>query len=513
MRKSLVPGPRAELLSVGDCASRPTQEVADASAASFEVFVRAALADAFLRKTRDTTSAWLRSPEMHHDWLDALTFAAGELQIACERLRYRGDDRLRANQRRLEQVQVRLMEARRVRRAYQEENQRAGREWRNMCDAVFTARSWLRGAYGDEADAVRRELCAERGIPGSAPYQEPARNALHGIEIACRSKLIDPLVTADVARLMAAPDHAFRLVVANDAKEQEERSTALRHPLLLRRWEAAVHDLLAELVDRARADSTTVLGDLGDVTGLTGQEVYTLLNSRRFYVALHYRLTELARIVRRLTEDCRARQERLRAPWYAVEVEVRAELARRHPREYAWIRRQMEPFGTPVGSRALDPEWANNSQRRGALKAHVMRCLASGVFEPYTQEERGPAAPAVEPSLFAALMRRKVAAGEISLKGAKTRRERNNRRWRAEQEARARTTEPPPPPRIPAQPRPPSQVQAQVQAQASPPSQAHAQPRPPSQAGAEPQPQPRPPSQVHVQAQAQPSPPSRAAAR
>ncbi|MFE3827483.1 hypothetical protein [Streptomyces sp. NPDC059092] len=464
MRKSLVPGPRAELLSVGDCASRPTQEVADASAASFEVFVRAALADAFLRKTRDTTSAWLRSPEMHHDWLDALTFAAGELQIACERLRYRGDERLRANQRRLEQVQARLVEARRVRRAYQDENQRAGREWRNMCDAVFTARSWLRGAYGDEADAVRRELSAERGIPESAPYQEPARNALHGIEIACRSKLIDPMVTADVARLMAAPEQAFRLVVANDAKEQEERSTALRHPLLLRRWEAAVHDLLTELVPRARADSTTVLGDLGDVSGLTGQEVYTLLNSRRFYVALHYRLTELARIVRRLTEDCRARQERLRAPWYAVEVEVRAELARRHPREYGWIRRQMEPFGTPAGSRSLDPEWANNSQRRGALKAHVMRCLASGVFEPYVQDERGPAAPAVEPSLFAALMRRKVAAGEISLKGAKTRRERNNRRWRAEQEAGAR-----PPAQAPAaQPRIPAQEQAGDQARPRP---------------------------------------------
>jgi hypothetical protein len=77
------------------------------------------VADALHPDMRPSTARWLRSPEMHLLWLDALRCAEAENQVSAERLSYQQDRRSRAIHRRTVKIRDAITEATELRRRYQ----------------------------------------------------------------------------------------------------------------------------------------------------------------------------------------------------------------------------------------------------------------------------------------------------------------------------------------------------------------------------------------------------------
>ncbi|MEU3562704.1 hypothetical protein [Kitasatospora sp. NPDC006786] len=422
-------------LSVADCGRLPTGVVAEAAESDFEVLVRTAIADATRPPVRRSTRAWLRSLEMHLDWVDALLFAEGELQVAVERLSYQRDPRVEANENRLRWVRRALAEARALANDYRLEVHRSREDVRDHLDAVHVAQRWLRRHFTEEGDLIREALCGKAGIAAHVPKPPDARDGLHAIEMAAASGAIDAPLTTAVSMLIKAPWEPFRSAVARDINQQDARNTLLRHPLLLRRWHQALLELLEECTPRAHAVSARALGDLEiDLHVLGHAEAMRTLNNRRFFVAVLQRLAEYERTVRRLSKEVARWDLKRKEPWAGIEPEVQAELARRHPGEYAFVRRSLDPYGEEFGSRTLDPTWRNNHQRWSELRRQVMAALADGTWQTAVlpkQRADSDVKDDVDRATRNAELRRKVQAGLLTPKQAKRKREQDNRRRRA----------------------------------------------------------------------------------
>ena len=155
---------------------------------------------------------------------------------------------------------------------------------------------------------------------------------------------------------------------------------ALRHPLMLGRWENALRELGYMAAERARAESPHGLGTLPeDFYALPQEQAIAVLNSRRFLAAVQQRRLEYKRYVRQITQALRERE--CESPQAVASAEAKAKaselLVGQHAAEYAFVRAELRPHEEHDG---ILPRSLANSPQRAELKRRVLTALAHGTW-------------------------------------------------------------------------------------------------------------------------------------
>ncbi|MFF9980441.1 hypothetical protein [Streptomyces erythrochromogenes] len=315
----------------------------------FDHLVTAAIADAagYLRPAQHDL---LHTPGRLHDLRDALTFAEGDLQVAAERMTYRRDPRTARTSRQLRQVRTALHQVHRetaaLRRA--EARTRDAAAGTPATDTVTTARGWLAHAY----PARFTQLLAQAQAAAGLPARPLAKDIFDTIEEGWADGHITAPSTPGVEQMLAKGVVAFRSAVADDARNQNDRDPALRHPLLQRRWNTALDELATLTVPVAHASSPSALGALpGDFSHMPEQDAFKILNARRFLVAIWQRRAEHTRLIhqyagtvtdrRRVAPDHDLRSQALDAALDRLVAE--------HPAAAARILARLRPYATADG--------------------------------------------------------------------------------------------------------------------------------------------------------------------
>ncbi|PAZ14601.1 hypothetical protein CLM62_18390 [Streptomyces sp. SA15] len=368
-----------ERLRLADVEHIPTDELELLITDSFDNLVTVAVAEATNGFIPQRTRRLLRKAEWRLDWQDALLCAAGELQVAAERMRYTGDPRLDATEHRLHRVRVRRNEASVLAKKLRRNDFHNSTERKSETNSHRTALGWLRNAFPDEYAELLEQEQSCRGL-GDAPEKPSFRDVHEQIEHACANGLITAPRSPDVEALLAAHDDTVRLAAAEDAKNQEDRTMALRHPLLLRRWENALRELGNMTVERARAQTPHALGALpDDFYTLPREEAIGVLNARRFLAAIQQRRLEYKRCVRQITQLLRTRERE--SPHAIAHAEAKAAAVRRleerHQSEYAFIRAELRPYEEHDG---FLPRALVSSPQRAEIKRRVLASLADGTW-------------------------------------------------------------------------------------------------------------------------------------
>ncbi|WP_225836872.1 hypothetical protein [Streptomyces sp. NK08204] len=378
-----------ERLRLSDVEHLPTDELEALIGESFDNLVTVAIAEATNGYVPQRTRRLLRKAEWRLDWQDALLCAGGELQVAAERMRYFGDPRLEVTEHRLRRVRVRINEAGVLVKQLRRNDLHHSTERKKGTNSHLTARNWLRNAFPDEyAELVAQER-ARRNV-GEAPQDPSFRDVHDQIAYACEHGWISAPRTPEVDALLAATGTRVRIAAADDAKDQEARTPALRHPLLLGRWEAALTELGEMTVKAARAQTPHALGALpDDFASLPGTEAIGVLNARRFLAAIQQRRLERKRYVRQITHVLRERAHE--RPRVVSLTEAKAEagrlLAEQHPSEYAYVRAVLRSHEERDGFLPLS---LVSGTRRAAVKRGVLAALADGTW---TEAVPAPAHP------------------------------------------------------------------------------------------------------------------------
>ncbi|NUR02011.1 MAG: hypothetical protein HOY79_37415 [Streptomyces sp.] len=367
-----------ERLRLADVEHIPTDRLVPLITDSFDNLVTVAVAEATNGFIPQRTRRLLRKAEWRLDWQDALLCAAGELQVATERMRHTDDPRLQTTEHRLRRVRHRRHEAEILVKKLRRNDFDNSRERKSGTNSRLTAEGWLRNAFPDEyADLLRQER-ARRNL-GDQPEEPSFRNVHEQIEHACAQGRIIAPRTPEVDALLAADDTVVRHAAANDAKDQEERNPALRHPLLLARWENALRELGFMVAERARAQTPHALGTLPeDFYALPQHRAIEVLNARRFLAAIQQRRLEYKRYVRQLTQAMRERE----SPHVIASAEAKETAARllgeSRPLEYAFIRAELRPHEEREG---FLPRSLVSSPQRAEIKRRVLNALADGTWE------------------------------------------------------------------------------------------------------------------------------------
>ncbi|MFM9613064.1 hypothetical protein [Streptomyces niveiscabiei] len=374
-----------EKIRLADVEHVPADDLVSLISDRFDNLVTVAVAEAVSGYVPQRTRRLLRRPEWRQDWQDALLCADGELQVATERMRYTGDPRLGTTERRLRRVRVRRNEASVLVKKLRRHDYHNSVERRTGTDSRLTARGWLRVAFPEEYAAL---LAGERArLDVGEATGEPSFHDVHEqIAYACAHGLLTAPRTPEVDGLLAAADTVVRETAAEDAKDQEGRNTALRHPLLLGRWENALRELGRTTAVRARAETPHALGVLpDDFYALPHPEATGVLNARRFLAALQQRRLEYKRYVRQLTQALRERARENPYVLAAGEAKAGASalLVERYPREYAYVLGVLRPFEERDG---VLPQELVSSPRRAELKREVLAALADGSWAPEAPE-------------------------------------------------------------------------------------------------------------------------------
>jgi hypothetical protein len=366
-----------EKLRLADVERIPTDELIPLLGDCFDNLVTTAIAEATSGYVPQRTRRLLRKAEWRLDWQDALLCAAGELQVASERMRYLGDPRLETTEHRLRRVRLRRNEADVLAKKLRRNDFHHSAERRSGASSHLTALGWLSKAFPDEYGSLLREERARRGLTDRS--ESPSFRTVHEqIAHACAQGHLTAPRTTRVDMLLAAPDSTLRAAAADDAKDQEERDTALRHPLLLGRWEQSLTDLGTMTTEQARARTPHALGSLPDgFYRLPHEEAITVLNARRFLAAIQQRRLECKRYVRQITQVLR---ERVRAsPPVLAAAEAKASAGRllleRHKAEYAHVRAELSAYETHPGHL---PDHLVTSPRRAEIKQRVLAALEDG---------------------------------------------------------------------------------------------------------------------------------------
>ncbi|MGW0706711.1 hypothetical protein ACWD4G_12245 [Streptomyces sp. NPDC002643] len=370
----------AERLRLGDVERVPPERIAALMTDSFDNLVVVALADATNSYLPQRTRRLLRKPEWRQDWQDALCCAAGELQVASERMRYAGDPRLRITEHRLRRVRLRGNEASVLVKKLRRGDFHNSPERRSGTDSHLTALGWLRAAFAEEyAELLDRER-VRLGV-ADRPLEPSFRDVHEQIAHACATGLLGAPRTPRVDALLVADEITVRDATADDAKDQEERDAALRHPLLLGRWENALRQLGLMTAQRAHAETPHALGTLPpDFYALPWAEATAVLNARRFLAAVQQRRLEYKRYVRRITRTLRERERQ--DPHIIALAEARATAGRHlvdhHPAEYTYLRAQLRPHELHPG---FLPATLVSSPQRAEIKRRVLAALEDGTWK------------------------------------------------------------------------------------------------------------------------------------
>ncbi|MFB7938448.1 hypothetical protein [Streptomyces sp. NPDC056049] len=225
----------------------------------FDQLVTAAIADAdgWLRPEQHTA---LHAPGRLLQLHDALTFAQGDLQVAAERMTYHGDARAARTARLLRRVRTALHEVTRKTTAVRREEgrQREAEATPPSTDVIVMARNWLVEALPDHFNRLLTRTFAEAGFP----LRPAAADVFGTVEEGWDDGLLPEPRTQQVDELLAKGAVAFRGLVADDVRSQNARTTALRHPLLQRRWAQALDELAELTIPVAQASSSSALGQL-----------------------------------------------------------------------------------------------------------------------------------------------------------------------------------------------------------------------------------------------------------
>lgn len=336
----------------------------------FRNLVTVAIADATGRLPRSVRRL-LRSLEWHQDWTDALLWAEGELQVSAERMALVGDSRRDSVESQLRRVRACLHESRRLAADFRRQQYERSAERQRFLNAQRTALTWLSKAFPEDYAMLVVQVHAERGI--AADEESPAaRDAFDSIEHACHEGDLAVTMTEPVAALLDRGPQSFRGVVANDAREQNERNDLLRHPLALRRWSSALKELMEMTLEPARASSHTALGPLTeDLRRLGHDQAIRVINARRFYCAVQQRQRECDRIVRSLMETIAERAAAAPENIARREAAEHADqlLAERHRQAYVRICEALRPYEASPGR--LDPGQLTSAER-SRLKSQLL---------------------------------------------------------------------------------------------------------------------------------------------
>jgi hypothetical protein len=381
-------------LSIGDVERIPTDDLVPLITDSFDNLVTVAIADATSGYIPQRTRRLLRKVEWRQDWQDALACAAGELQVATERMRYTRDERLEATEHRLRRVRARAHEAAILVKKHRMATTRREPDVRRQTSSHSTALTWLCHAFPEEARELLRAERARRGLSVEEGADSPVFKDVHDeITYACAHGMLVAPRSGRVDHLLHADEATVRIAAADDAKEQQDRDTALRHPLMLKRWENALRELGQMTAGPALAESPHGLGSLpDDFFALPLPEGLRVLNARRFLAALQQRRREYKWYVRQITETLRERAQA--DPHVAAGKEARLEAAElmgaRHPAEYAYIRCRLRPHEVFDGKL---PAALISTPARSQIKQSVLAALADGTWQDTPVDGAPPAAP------------------------------------------------------------------------------------------------------------------------
>ena len=388
--------PEHPQLRLADVAQMGAAKLQPLLHSSFTNLVTAAIADATGHLPRSSRKL-LHGPHFRDDLLDALQWAEGELQVASERLTWTKEPRAERVTRQLQQVRAALHQARAEDAERRREHQRHSAGHRIEADAAATARSWLRLVFPDHFHHLLAQEYAATSLDPRQARPEAA-DVFDAIEAGCAESHLFATMTPAVSQLLSTSPLAFRNTAAADARNQDQRTVELRHPLLLRRWRSALDELAQMTPLLARASSLTALGSLTvDLDELPRQTAFATLNARRFFVAVQQRQSELTRTARQYAQTITEREQD--DPHHQAHRRVFDQALQRladdHPDAYEHIRHRLQPFETSPGR--LDPAALNSTVRR-TLKQRVVAELAPPpavyVRHPDTSAPPRPAVPA-----------------------------------------------------------------------------------------------------------------------
>ncbi|MDQ1041476.1 hypothetical protein QFZ75_007978 [Streptomyces sp. V3I8] len=369
--------PASAALSVAQVATMDSELLASLMRRDFDVLVKAAIADATLR-TSSSNQRLLRKREWHLAWLDALTYAEGELQVAVEIMEHTGDERAQANSDRLARIRNKLTAARKTAVDYRKRAHRRALQEDGFYDSARTAASLLVRAHQD--DFLELTSGPRAALPPSSD------DAFDAIEKGCARGWLSIPATQEVDRLLLSSDDAVRQAAAQDAQRQDHRNPALRHPLLLRRWRQSLHHLAEMTWTRALATSPFTLGPLpSHVHTMREDDARDIFNARRFLAAVHQRRTECDYQRRWASESVEKRRHEDPAVVAYEEAcrEAASALVLQHPAEHAYILQRLAPYEHRPG--VISSE--NTPETLGALRKKIKQELFDA-NRPFTAEGR-----------------------------------------------------------------------------------------------------------------------------
>lgn len=325
----------------------------------------------------------LASDEWVEQWCDALYAGCGELLSGVERMEHLGDGRLARTRIERDRMMKRLIQARRL---LKEKTLREAWEVtpESQKDARAASVGILRKHHQDEFLDLRLEELARKGLPEENPlFGVSFKDAYHCIEESAKNGVLSVPVTPEVERLMSFDGPSMKAEVARDVNNSRTgRCDALRHPLLLRRWSEALHQLLAEHAELSGVEPQfSIYLPRLDIKALRrGPEEAgrKTVSRRRFLRALAQRNQECGMHRRRLVRAANMRLDEVRQPWRDAARTAQEDLAQRHPGEMTALLAAFAPYCKADSTRFR--EGALSTRGRGDLIHDLKKKLASGTL-------------------------------------------------------------------------------------------------------------------------------------
>lgn len=358
----------------------PSRDIERVWSANPDRLISTAIADAKGR-TPPGVSNLLRSPKWRDRWSDALNGALAELQTAAERMTYEGDIRLPRIRQQVTAFRRTTNEAFTLLKQGDRQMDAENDVGERRLDAEQRAKKILRTHFRKWFEEEMAAAMSRARLPRHHPFAHVrSEDGIDLLERLLESGYLDFPGRAEVRRLEALSDGDFRDVVAEDVSSQTGRNVALRHPLMLNDWMAALQDL--------QEMTWSALGNEGDPHSVLPEfripcppareeEVYIALRRRRFYRGVLQRMAEWKRLRRSFVREAVAKEEELKEPWTKAAASISDRIPDVFPREYEAVRRALDPFGETPGSTVLgEGYW----RHRKELDEVIHRALRDGTW-------------------------------------------------------------------------------------------------------------------------------------
>lgn len=330
-------------------------------------------------KVRPEVFNLLRSPKWRDRWNDALHCALAELETSCERMLYEGDIRFEKTHERVILLRRSSKESSEFLKARDLEiDRQSGAPEALSPTAESATRKILMIHFNSWLQEELKNVMAQQGLPAQRP--------LKNLRFSDGIELLEFLISEgalrfpgeeEALRLQRMTDAEFRNQVAQDVSDQENRIHALRHPLMLNDWMAALQDL-QEMTWSALGMETNPGDQLPKWSTPSGPDeraVYLTLRRRRFYRAILQRKEEWLRLRRAFVRTAVVQQVRIEQPWIDALEQVCASIPNAFPREHAAVRRALDSFGAPPGSSVLSKAYRKNRKKVDGL---ILEALQDG---------------------------------------------------------------------------------------------------------------------------------------